>query len=661
MEAERIVEVLQQQLAAQQAAAEQQLKQRQAESEGRLQLQEAASKEQIRLLKEQNDTVMQALSSLLQKQGKANSPSRPTFQAFESTSELWLDYWDRFTTFLEANSIPLEKAAPVFLNSQSPAIYKLLSNLASQRTPPVPLGQLSLKHLEEYMKEQFHPTHFIVRERFKFWSEMSRKPGESVQELASRIRHDAVTCDFASIKDPLDEAMRTRFICSLSNEAILKSFFKCKDDDLTFARAIQIAQEHEESAKVAKETALGTHTEVHVVKHSRNSTQHGKGCKNAAKASSQSKSYTSTSTPKPCLSCGKTNHPRDKCFYRNVTCRSCNIQGHIEKVCRQKKDKNVNSISSKPLKTVNTVRSSAPLRQPVILQSETVLFDIDTGACDNFISKKNWERIGKPALSKCLVRYQSASKHPLPVIGTFKAATSLPHSSGPTQPGSDIQFVVTEELNLLGRDALGSLPISLDALMGKPSQVHTVAEVKAESTLPLQKSCEQIADEFTELFKPELGCVKGVELDIKFKPDAQPKFCKPRPVPFAVQDDLARAYDDGIKKGVWKPAEFNEWGTPVVPVRKASLPGQTQRRIRVCGDYSVTVNSQLEPHRQPLPLPSDLRQKLSGGCGFTKIDLADAYNQIPLSEESQKRLALSTHRGVLLQTRLPFGISSAPG
>ena len=54
-------------------------------------------------------------------------------------------------------------------------------------------------------------------------------------------------------------------------------------------------------------------------------------------------------------------------------------------------------------------------------------------------------------------------------------------------------------------------------------------------------------------------------------------------------------------------------------------------------------------------------QKLSGGYCFTKIDLADAYDQIKLAQESQKRLALSMHRGILLQTRLPFGISSAPG
>ena len=98
----------------------------------------------------------------------------------------------------------------------------------------------------------------------------------------------------------------------------------------------------------------------------------------------------------------------------------------------------------------------------------------------------------------------------------------------------------------------------------------------------------------------------------------------------------------------------------MVPIRKASLPGQSAK-LRICGDYSVTVNQQLEPHRHPMPLLEDLMRKLGGGHGFTKIDLADTYNQIMLAPECQRCLALSTHRGVLLQTRLPFSISSAPG
>ena len=56
----------------------------------------------------------------------------------------------------------------------------------------------------------------------------------------------------------------------------------------------------------------------------------------------------------------------------------------------------------------------------------------------------------------------------------------------------------------------------------------------------------------------------------KFKAEAKPMFCKPRTVPFAHEEDLAQAYDAGIKHGVWRKTQFNECGT-VVPIRKPLL------------------------------------------------------------------------------------------
>ena len=41
--------------------------------------------------------------------------------------------------------------------------------------------------------------------------------------------------------------------------------------------------------------------------------------------------------------------------------------------------------------------------------------------------------------------------------------------------------------------------------------------------------------------------------------------------------------------------------------------------------------------------------------------LQKPINQVRLGPESRKRLALSTHSGVLLQDVFPFGISSASG
>ena len=154
--------------------------------------------------------------------------------------------------------------------------------------------------------------------------------------------------------------------------------------------------------------------------------------------------------------------------------------------------------------------------------------------------------------------------------------------------------------------------------------------------------------------------LRDYELEIEFKPEAKAVFKKPRSVPFAMFEDLSHALDAGITKGIWTPTQFCDWGTPMVPVRKAPRPDGTAS-IRVCGDYSVTVNPQLEVHRHPLPSPEDLMRRLAGGAGFTKIDLGDAYDKIRLAPESRKRLALSTHRGVLLQNVMPFCISSAPG
>ena len=122
--------------------------------------------------------------------------------------------------------------------------------MARQLTPPQDINSLTLHDIAEFMKDQYHPKRFIVRERYKFWSDMKRKPGETIQELVARIRQDAVTCDFASITKPLDEAMRTCFMCSVDNEAVLKALFKIKDD-LSFSKAIEVAMDIEDAAKCA--------------------------------------------------------------------------------------------------------------------------------------------------------------------------------------------------------------------------------------------------------------------------------------------------------------------------------------------------------------------------------------------------------------------------
>ena len=66
--------------------------------------------------------------------------------------------------------------------------------------------------------------------------------------------------------------------------------------------------------------------------------------------------------------------------------------------------------------------------------------------------------------------------------------------------------------------------------------------------------------------------------------------------------------------------------------------------LRLCGDYKETVNHSAIRGMYPLPKVDDLLASLAGGKSFTKLDLAHAYQQILLDNESSKLTTVNTHR-----------------
>ena len=56
--------------------------------------------------------------------------------------------------------------------------------------------------------------------------------------------------------------MRTRFICAINNKAVPNATFKFNDDDVTFARVIQVAMETGDAAKVAEDSVYGSKGEA---------------------------------------------------------------------------------------------------------------------------------------------------------------------------------------------------------------------------------------------------------------------------------------------------------------------------------------------------------------------------------------------------------------
>ena len=167
-------------------------------------------------------------------------------------------------------------------------------------------------------------------------------------------------------------------------------------------------------------------------------------------------------------------------------------------------------------------------------------------------------------------------------------------------------------------------------------------------------SLQGILADYSTVFDTELGTLKGFTATIRMDPAAQPRFCKPRAVPYALKEKVEKELDRLLKQGVIEKINFSEWAAPIVPVMKKD------GSVRICGDYKMTVNQASKTESYPLPKIDDLLASLAGGKKFSKLDLANAYQQVPLDDKSKKLVAINTHKGLFQYNRLPFGVSAAP-
>ncbi|KAG8175310.1 hypothetical protein JTE90_008319 [Oedothorax gibbosus] len=151
-----------------------------------------------------------------------------------------------------------------------------------------------------------------------------------------------------------------------------------------------------------------------------------------------------------------------------------------------------------------------------------------------------------------------------------------------------------------------------------------------------------------------VGAIKDVKVHLTLKPDAVPKIFKARPVPYALRKKVDEELDRLLEKGIIEPVKTSVWAAPVVPVLKRD------GKMRICGDFKLTVNSAIDLEQYPLLKIEDLFAQLSGGETFSKLDLHDAYCQFELDEESQDLVVINTHRGLFRYKKLPFGVASAP-
>lgn len=191
------------------------------------------------------------------------------------------------------------------------------------------------------------------------------------------------------------------------------------------------------------------------------------------------------------------------------------------------------------------------------------------------------------------------------------------------------------------------------ALLGR----NWLMEIKLDWNQLFVVNCgvgEELLTKHSFMFDGQHGIIRGFKADLLQKNGAKPVFKKACPVPFSLKEVVEKERDRLTKDGIMTPVMHSQWESPIVVVPK------TDGRVRICGDYKVSVNSVLDVDQYPLPNIEDILATLSGGVYFSKLILFNAYQQLELEEDAKKVLTINTHKGLFRIERLNVGVSRAP-
>jgi hypothetical protein len=262
--------------------------------------------------------------------------------------------------------------------------------------------------------------------------------------------------------------------------------------------------------------------------------------------------------------------------------------------------------------------------------------EVDTGASVSLMSELTFKELlqGRVALTPYSVKLKTYTGQAVSVLGQASVRVQVSRFSDCVQ--LPLLVVADKGPSLLGRDWLKSLQLNWQS-------VKKISD----------SDSSEVIHEFPEVFAG-LGKFQGQAVSIAVKEDARPRFFKARPVPLALRPKVEQQLRKEVDQGILHPVKSCDWASPIVPVMK------TEGSIRVCADFKQTVNLAIWPDTYPLPNIDELFARLSGGRKFSKLDLSQAFSQLPLDSAAQDLCTINTSLGLLRYTRLPFGISTAP-
>ncbi|XP_036341002.1 uncharacterized protein K02A2.6-like [Rhagoletis pomonella] len=341
-------------------------------------------------------------------------------------------------------------------------------------------------------------------------------------------------------------------------------------------------------------------------------------------------------------------------------CEQCITVGHKEGYCYSKKNgqnskqKRNNKgkgshLQSKSIFVSNKIESAQRKYVSVLINGTKLDLQFDTASDITIISENNFQKLNVSNTSAVEHSARSATGATLPLSLQFDCNVEL------KQQRAELTCFVTpiKNLNVLGLDWITAFNLdnmSINAIC------NILAMENRGSVTPNMQSqnISLLKQSFPDVFDEKLGLCSKTKAHLVVKPDHKPIFRPKRPVAYAIQhlveEELQRLQDINVIS----PVNYSEWAAPIVVTKKSN------GSIRICADFSTGLNTALETHQYPLPLPEDIFAKLANAKYFSHIDLSDAFLQIEVDEGSKELLTINTHLGLFRYNRIIFGVKTFP-
>ena len=569
----------------------------------------------------------------------------PKVGMFDRNVETFENYVSRYKLYETLANIPTEKRVAMFITIAGPSIFALASSLLA----PTDVASADYDTMIGLLKEHFKPKTIVIFERFKFY-QCNQEQGETIADFVARLRKLARSCDFGSF---LDQALRDRFVMGISNSSSQQLLLT--EEDLSLERAVKLASAREAALRDSRDAKHGVDPDnVNRIKGSSSGNRSNfSNPDSSGGGRKKNKNYSKGRGAKgPCYNCGGDHFKRD-CPRPKIKCQLCHEYGHGAKDCRNKsqetKKRQANAISSVGAQPTQDACSyenvysfegkAGVLRYDLLVLDANVPAELDTGTFHSLMSESTyratWGLPGRPPLKKFEGKLAAYGGTPINVIGCLSVPVRLTRGVDPVS--ADFVVVKEEGPTLIGRKMMQALKLFVQR-----------EEVNAISTI------SKFVEKYPELFSPGLGTFQGEKFKIEVDASVPPKYCKARPVPYAMRDKVVKEIERLISEGICEPVSHSRWASGLVPVLKKD------GSLRLCGDYKP-VNKAVLLDRYPIPKVQDILSGLAEASVFSKLDCAQAYNQLLLDEESKELTTVNTLKGLIRWNRLAFGISSAPG